>query len=120
MKLQELVKAIESDQLKTDLPKIAVGDTVRIGVLIQEGNKERVQTYQGTVIAKHNANLNSTITVRRIFQGIGVERVFPIHSPQIKAIEIMRHAKVKRAKLYYLRERLGKAVRLKERFETDK
>ena len=86
-----------------------------MGVLIQEGNKERIQPYQGTVIAQHRGGMNTTITVRRIFQGIGVERVFTIHSPCVKEIEIVRRAKVRRSKLYYLRDRSGKATRLKEK-----
>lgn len=116
MKLSEIVNLIEREQLKVDLPNLAIGDTVRVGTLIQEGNKQRVQNYQGTIIAMANAELNKTITVRRVFQGIGIERVFPIHSPLIKSIEVTRRAKVRRAKLYYLRERVGKATRLKERF----
>lgn len=116
MKLQELVRTIEKTQYKTNLPEIRVGDTVRVGVLIQEGNKERVQPYEGTVIAQHKAGNNSTITVRRIFQGIGVERIFSIHSPCIKIIQVLRRANVSRAKLYYLRDRVGKATRLKEKF----
>jgi large subunit ribosomal protein L19 len=118
MNLNQTVKLIEQDQMKTDLPQISVGDTVVIGVLIQEGNKQRVQTYQGAVIAQHRAGLNSTITVRRVFQGIGVERVFPLHSPTVQKIDIIRRAKVRRSKLYYLRDRVGKATRLKEKFET--
>jgi len=99
-----------------------VGDTVRIGFSIQEGNKQRIQNYQGIVVALSNSNLNKTVTVRRIFQGIGMERIFPIHSPLIKSIEILRQAKVRRAKLYYLRNRVGKSTRLKEKFinETKK
>src|SRR5690242_4604301 len=116
MKLQELVRTIEINQLKADLPEIKVGDTIRVGVLIQEGNKERVQPYEGTVIAQHKAGSNTTITVRRTFQGIGVERIFSVHSPCIKTIQVLRRAKVARAKLYYLRDRVGKATRLKEKF----
>ena len=119
MKLQEVLKSIENEQLKTDLPKISIGDTVRIGTLIQEGNKQRIQNYQGTVIAMANGQLNKTITVRRIFQGVGIERVFPIHSPFIKTIEVLRRSKVRRSKLYYLRDRVGKATRLKEKFDLD-
>jgi large subunit ribosomal protein L19 len=118
MNLYQTVKLIEKDQMKTDLPQISVGDTVVIGVLIQEGNKQRVQTYQGAVIAQHKAGLNSTITVRKVFQGVGVERVFPLHSPTVQKIDVIRRAEVRRAKLYYLRDRVGKATRLKERFET--
>ena len=115
MKLQILISKLETKQIKTSLPNICVGDTVKVGVLIQEGNKERIQPYQGTVIAQHKAGMNTTITVRRIFQGIGVERVFTIHSPCVKEIEIVRRAKVRRSKLYYLRDRSGKATRLKEK-----
>nr|AIT94174.1 ribosomal protein L19 [Marsupiomonas sp. NIES 1824] len=120
MKLQEVIQSIEKEQLKTDLPKLDVGDTIRVGTLIQEGNKQRVQNYQGTIIAISNSQLNQTITVRRIFQGIGIERIFPLHSPFVKTIEVIRKAKVRRAKLYYLRDRVGKATRLKEKFEMEK
>ena len=102
-----------------NLPKICVGDTVKVGVLIQEGNKQRVQPYEGIVIAQHRAGVSTTITVRKIFQGIGVERIFAIHSPWIQAIEIVRRAKIRKAKLYYLRNRIGKATRLKERFDLN-
>jgi large subunit ribosomal protein L19 len=112
MKLKELVKAIEANLVKQDLPEISIGDTVKVGVLIQEGNKERVQPYEGTVIAQHRAGVHTTVTVRRVFQGVGVERVFVIHSPLIKNIEILRRAKVRKAKLYYLRDRIGKGTRL--------
>lgn len=116
MKLQQIIEQIEKEQLKENIPDINVGDTIRVGTLIQEGNKERIQYYQGTVIAMANSQLNKTITVRRIFQGIGIERVFPIHSPFVKNIEIIRRGKVRRSKLYYLRNRVGKATRLKEKF----
>lgn len=112
MKLKELVKAVEATLVKQDLPKISIGDTVKVGVLIQEGNKERVQPYEGTVIAQHRAGVHTTVTVRRVFQGVGVERVFVVHSPLIKNIEILRRAKVRKAKLYYLRDRIGKGTRL--------
>lgn len=117
MKGQQLIQAIESEQLKSDLPKIYVGDTVRIGVVIQEGGKERVQPYEGTIIAMRNGGINETITVRRVFQGVGVERVFLLHSPRVNSIEVIRRGKVRRAKLYYLRDRVGKATRLKQRFD---
>ena len=117
LKLKEIINKIETKQLKTDLPNIYVGDTIRLGVLIKEGNKQRVQPYEGTVIAQHNANSNTTVTVRRVFQGIGVERIFALHSPSIQTIQIIRRAKVRKAKLYYLRNRVGKATRLKEKFE---
>nr|AUJ22885.1 ribosomal protein L19 [Coccomyxa sp. SUA001] len=112
MKLKELVEAVEATLAKQGLPKISIGDTVKVGVLIQEGNKERVQPYEGTVIAQHRAGVHTTITVRRVFQGVGVERIFVIHSPLIKNIEILRRAKVRKAKLYYLRDRIGKGTRL--------
>ncbi|BDA51836.1 50S ribosomal protein L19 (chloroplast) [Coccomyxa sp. Obi] len=112
MKLKELVEAIEATLAKQGLPEISIGDTVKVGVLIQEGNKERVQPYEGTVIAQHRAGVHTTVTVRRVFQGVGVERVFVIHSPLIKNIEILRRAKVRKAKLYYLRDRIGKGTRL--------
>jgi large subunit ribosomal protein L19 len=116
MQTDTLVRSIEKDLLKTDLPTLRVGDQVKVGVLIREGDKERVQPYQGTIIAQHRAGLNSTITVRKIFQGIGVERIFLIHSPRINFIESIRSSRVRRAKLYYLRERVGKQARLQERF----
>jgi large subunit ribosomal protein L19 len=117
MKAQEIIRSIEAEQLKSDLPIIHIGDTVRVGVRIREGGKERVQPYEGTVIAKRNSGINATITVRRVFQGIGVERVFLIHSPRIDAIKIIRRGKVRRAKLFYLRQRVGKATRIKQRFD---
>ena len=117
MKAQEVIRSIEAEQLKSDLPTIHVGDTVKVGVRIREGGKERVQRYEGTVIAMRNGGINETITVRRIFQGIGVERVFLVHSPRIESIKIIRRGKVRRAKLFYLRDRVGKATRVKQRFD---
>lgn len=117
MNAQEIIRSIEAEQMKSDLPQIYVGDTVRVGVNIQEGNKERTQPYEGVVIAMRNGGINETITVRRIFQGVGVERVFLLHSPRIESIKILRRGKVRRAKLYYLRERVGKATRVKQRFD---
>ena len=113
----QLIRSIEAEQLKSDLPQINVGDTVRVGVRIREGEKERVQPYEGTVIAMRNGGINETITVRKVFQGIGVERVFLLHSPLVEGIKIMRRGKVRRAKLYYLRDRVGKATRVKQRFD---
>jgi len=113
----ELMRAFESEQLKSELPEIYVGDTVRVGVRISEGNKERIQPYEGVVIAKRHGGLNETITVRRIFQGIGVERVFMLHSPQVASVKVERRGKVRRAKLFYLRDRVGKATRVKQRFD---
>ncbi|CAI8365332.1 MAG: 50S ribosomal protein L19 [Synechococcus sp. MIT S9220] len=117
LKPAELIREFEQAQQKTDLPDIYVGDTVRVGVRISEGNKERVQPYEGVVIAKRHGGVNQTITVRRIFQGIGVERVFMLHSPQVASIKVERRGKVRRAKLFYLRERVGKATRVKQRFD---
>ena len=114
---EELIRAFEEEQQKTDLPDIYVGDTVRVGVRISEGNKERVQPYEGVVISKRHGGMNQTITVRRIFQGIGVERVFMLHSPQVASVKVERRGKVRRAKLFYLRERVGKATRVKQRFD---
>lgn len=120
MKLKQLISDIESQQFKSELPKIFVGDTVRVGIVIQEGNKKRIQPYEGTVIAQHRAGMNTTITVRKIFQGIGVERIFLIHSLSVQEVKVLRRAKVRKAKLYYLKDRVGKATRLKEKFENTK
>ena len=115
--LPNLIEEFENEQLKKELPEIYVGDTVKVGVKITEGNKERVQPYEGVVIAKRHGGLNQTITVRRIFQGIGVERVFMLHSPQVASLKVERRGKVRRAKLFYLRDRVGKATRVKQRFD---
>jgi large subunit ribosomal protein L19 len=119
MNAQEIIRSIESEYIKDNLPIIHVGDTVKVGVRIQEGGKERVQPYEGTVIAKRNGGISETITVRRIFQGVGVERVFLLHSPRVASIQILRRGKARRAKLYYLRNRVGKATRLKQRFDRE-
>jgi large subunit ribosomal protein L19 len=115
----DLIRAFESSQQKdpSEIPAIYVGDTVKVGVRISEGNKQRVQPYEGVVIAKRHGGLNETITVRRIFQGVGVERVFMLHSPQVASIKVERRGKVRRAKLFYLRDRVGKATRVKQRFD---
>ena len=117
IRVSNLIKEFESEQLKKELPEIYVGDTVKVGVKITEGNKERVQPYEGVVIAKRHGGINQTITVRRIFQGIGVERVFMLHSPQVASLKVERRGKVRRAKLFYLRDRVGKATRVKQRFD---
>ncbi|MFM6190058.1 MAG: 50S ribosomal protein L19 [Planktothrix sp.] len=125
MKAEEIIRTIETEEIenlrqqlnKADLPEIYVGDTVKVGVKIQEGGKERIQPYEGIVIAKRHGGINATITVRRIFQGVGVERVFLIHSPRIASIKVLRRGKVRRAKLFYLRDRVGKATRVKQRFD---
>jgi large subunit ribosomal protein L19 len=113
---QKTINDVENNFLKKDLPILKIGDNVKIGVKIIEGNKERVQFYEGTIIAKKNSSINTTITVRKILQGIGVERVFLIHSPKIDSITVLRSSKVRRAKLYYLRNLKGKASRLKQTF----
>lgn len=114
---QEIISSIEKEQYKSNLPDIYVGDTVRVGIKIKEGGKERVQPYEGTVIAMRNGGINKTITVRRIFQGVGVERVFLLHSPRVQSIKVLRRGKTRRAKLYYLRNRVGKATRIEQRFD---
>lgn len=112
----KVVQDIENRFKKNDLPNIQVGDSVKVGVLIQEGNKERVQISEGVVISKNNSNLNTTITVRKVLQNIGVEKVYLVHSPRITQIKVTRKSKIRRAKLYYLRQRSGKATRLKQKF----
>ena len=113
---QETIQNVENNFLKKDLPVLKIGDNVKIGVKIIEGNRERVQFYEGTIIAKKNSLINTTITVRKILQGIGVERIFLVHSPKIDSIQVLRSSKVRRAKLYYLRNLRGKASRLKQTF----
>ena len=117
MNAQALIRSIEAEQIKNNLPIIHVGDTVRVGVKIREGEKERTQPYEGVVIAKRSAGITQNITVRRVFQNVGVERVFLIHSPRIESVTVLRRGKVRRAKLFYLRERTGKSARLKQRFD---
>ena len=113
----EILNDIEKPLKKEGLERIDVGDTVKLGILIKEGEKERTQFYEGVVIAKKNSGINKTITVRKVLQGIGVERIFPIHSPKLTSIKIIRRSKVRRSKLYFLRYLSGKATRLKQRFD---
>ena len=113
---QKTINDLETSFLKRNLPVLRIGDNVKLGVKIIEGNKERVQFYEGTIIAKKNSSINTTITVRKILQGIGIERIFLIHSPKVDSITILRSSKVRRAKLYYLRALKGKASRLKQAF----
>jgi len=115
MHAQELIRSIEQEFIKTDLPVINVGDNVRVNVKIVEGGKERLQAFEGTVIARRGVGINQNITVRRVFQGIGVERIFLLHSPRIESLKVTRRGVVRRAKLYYLRDRVGKATRVKEK-----
>ncbi len=112
--MNEIIRSIEAKQIRTDLPEIKVGDTVRVWVKVVEGSRERLQAFEGTVIAKRNGSIRETFTVRRVSYGIGVERTFPVHSPRVDHVEIIRHGKVRRAKLYYLRDRQGKAAKIKE------
>ena len=116
IKNSELLNNVESTYLKVDLPNIRIGDTLKLGIEIKEGEKTRIQAYEGVVISKKGAGINATVTVRRVMQGIGIERCFLIHSPKVQSIEIKRSSKVRRAKLYYLRNLSGKATRLKQRF----
>ena len=116
IKNSELLNSVESTYLKVDLPNIRIGDTLKLGIEIKEGEKTRIQAYEGVVISKKGAGINATVTVRRVMQGIGIERCFLIHSPKVQSIEIKRSSKVRRAKLYYLRNLSGKATRLKQRF----
>src|SRR5262245_45672331 len=111
--MSNLIDAIEASQLKTDIPDFKVGDTVRVHAKIIEGDKERIQVFEGVVISRANGGNRATFTVRKISYGVGVERIFPLHSPRIDKIEVMVRGKVRRAKLYYLRELSGKAARIK-------
>ena len=112
--MSEIIRSIEKAQLRTDLPKFNIGDTVRVFVKVVEGSRERLQAFEGTVIAKRNGSIRETFTVRRVSYGIGVERTFPMHSPRVDHIEVIRRGKVRRAKLYYLRSLQGKAAKIKE------
>ena len=115
--INPVIDELEKEYLKDSLPTFNAGDTVKVFVKIVEGNKERIQAFEGTIIKIHGAGLHKTITVRKVFQGVGVERVFLINSPRIDKIEVLRRGDVKRSKLYYLRERSGKATRIKEKIE---
>ena len=111
----DLVKILSEQYMKKELPEMNVGDTVRVLVLVKEGSRERTQAFEGTIIAKKHGGINETITVRRISYGVGCEKVVPVHSPSIVSVETVRRGKVRRAKLYYLRERVGKRAKVKER-----
>ena len=115
--MNEIIRSIEQKQLRTDLPKISIGDTVRVWVKVVEGSRERLQAFEGVVIAMRNGGVRETFTVRRVSYGIGVERTFPMHSPRVDHVEIIRSGKVRRAKLYYLRNRVGKAAKVKEQLK---
>lgn len=110
----DMIKAFTNEQLKTEVPQFNVGDTVRVHNKIVEGTRERIQLFEGTVIAKKNGGISETFTVRRVSYGVGVEKTFPLHSPRVEKVEVVRTGKVRRAKLYYLRDRVGKAAKVKE------
>ena len=112
--MNEILRAIEAEQMRNDLPEFHVGDTVKLHVKVKEGNRERIQMFEGTVIKRQNGGLRETFTVRRFAYGVGVERTFPVNSPIIEKMEITRRGKVRRAKLFYLRDRVGKAAKVKE------
>ena len=112
--MSEIIRSIEKAQLRTDMPQFNIGDTVRVFVKVVEGSRERLQAFEGTVIAKRNGSIRETFTVRRVSYGIGVERTFPVHSPRVDHVEVIRKGKVRRAKLYYLRNLQGKAAKIKE------
>lgn len=118
--MSDLIKEIEKEYMKAELPELNPGDTVKVMVRIIEGNKERLQAYEGVVIKKAGAGISKTITVRRVFQGVGVERVFLLHSPKVDSIKVLRRGDVRRAKLYYLRTRTGKAARIREKTASSK
>jgi len=110
----DLINNIESEYLKADLPDFKSGDTVKVNVKVIEGNRERIQTFEGVIIAANGAGVNKTITVRKLSFGVGVERIFPVHAPIVDSIEVVRKGKVRRSKLYYLRDRVGKSAKIKE------
>ena len=111
----DALKLIAADSVKKDLPSFEIGDTVRVSVNIKEGERERIQMFEGTVIARKGSGVAETFTVRRVSYGVGVERVFPVHSPNVKDVTVVRKGRVRRAKLYYLRDRVGKAAKVKEK-----
>ena len=111
----DALKIIAGDSVKENAPSVAIGDTVRVDVKIREGERERIQAFEGTVIAKRGSGVAETFTVRRISYGVGVERVFPVHSPNVAGVKVIRNGRVRRSKLYYLRDRVGKAAKVKER-----
>jgi large subunit ribosomal protein L19 len=110
----DAISTMVNSQLKTVLPPVSIGDTVKVHVKIKEGERERIQVFEGTVIARRGGGISESFTVRRMSYGVGVERVFPIHSPHVDKVEVVRHGKVRRSKLYYLRDRVGKAAKIKE------
>ena len=113
----DLIQAFTNEQIKTEVPVIRIGDTVRVHNKIKEGSRERIQMFEGTVIAKHGGGISETFTVRRVAYGCGVEKTFPIHSPNVVQVDVTRRGKVRRSKLYYLRDRVGKASKVKEKID---
>ena len=113
--MSNIIAEIEKEYMKSDVPQFNVGDTVRVSVKVKEGNRERIQAFEGIVIAKKNGSVRESFTVRRVSFGVGIERTFPLHSPRITAIDVIKHGKVRRAKLYYLRNLSGKAAKIKEK-----
>ncbi len=113
--MSNIIAEIEKEYMKSDVPQFNVGDTVRVSVKVKEGNRERIQMFEGIVIAKKNGSVRESFTVRRVSFGIGIERTFPLHSPRITGIEVVKHGRVRRAKLYYLRKLSGKAAKIKEK-----
>ncbi len=111
----DYIKALTSSQMKENIPDFRIGDTVRVYIKVKEGARERIQMFEGTVISKNGGGISETFTVRRVSYGVGVEKAFPLHSPNIDRIEVVRHGKVRRAKLYYLRDRVGKRAKIKEK-----
>lgn len=110
----DIIRALEQEGMKQNLPNLKIGDYVKVNVKVREGNRERIQAFEGTIIAMRGSGIRKTVTVRRLSFGIGVERIFPVHSPNVDSFEIIRRGKVRRAKLYYLRKRVGKAARVRE------
>ena len=111
----DLLKAVTQEQIKTEKPVLNIGDTVKVSVKVKEGNRERIQVFEGTIIAKHGGGISETFKVRRVAYGVGVERTFLVNSPNVEKVEIVRKGKVRRAKLYYLRDRVGKSAKVKQK-----
>jgi ribosomal protein L19 len=111
----DYIKAVTQEQIKEDRPNVQIGDLVRVHVKVKEGNRERIQVFEGTVIAKHGGSISETFKVRRVAYGVGVERTFLVNSPNVAKVEVVRHGKVRRAKLFYLRDRVGKAAKVKQK-----
>ena len=112
--MNDIIKSIEEAQLKSDITPFSVGDTIKVYAKVKEGNRERTQVFEGTVIKRQNGSNRETFTVRKLSNGVGVEKTWPLHSPNVEKVEVVRHGKVRRAKLYYLRDRVGKAAKVKE------